>query len=66
MDVSSGTFQERLTIDKYNKRSKENPRSMAKAIRAHCVECSGGLTAEVRECVIVDCALYPFRMGKRP
>lgn len=37
-----------------------------KAIRAHCIECSGGEKKEVRECPIVRCTLYPYRMGKRP
>lgn len=37
-----------------------------KAIRAKCIDCSGGDKAEVRECVITECPLYPYRMGKRP
>ncbi len=37
-----------------------------KAIRAKCVDCSGHNTAEVRECVVPDCPLYGYRMGKRP
>ena len=37
-----------------------------RAIRAKCLDCSCGNTAEVRECVIKDCALYPYRMGHRP
>jgi hypothetical protein len=37
-----------------------------KAIRQHCIECSGGSRKEVRECVITDCALYPFRFGTNP
>lgn len=37
-----------------------------KAIRAHCIQCSGGNRAEVRKCVIDDCPLYPFRMGHNP
>ena len=37
-----------------------------KAIRAHCIECSGGSTKEVKECPIAKCTLYPYRMGKRP
>jgi len=34
-----------------------------KAIRAKCIECSGGSMAEARKCVSYDCALWPFRMG---
>jgi len=37
-----------------------------KAIRAHCIECSGGEKKEVKECPMERCPLYPYRMGKRP
>lgn len=37
-----------------------------KAIRAFCLECSCGQTSEVKECPVVKCPLYPFRMGKNP
>lgn len=37
-----------------------------KAIRAKCLECSCGDRAEVRNCVIKSCALYPYRLGHRP
>ena len=37
-----------------------------KAIRAYCVECSGGMTKEVKLCNVEKCPLYPYRMGKRP
>ncbi len=37
-----------------------------KSIRKKCIDCSGGSLKEVRECVIPDCALFPFRMGKNP
>ncbi len=37
-----------------------------KAIRAKCLECSGGQPSEVRNCTIVDCPLYPYRFGKNP
>lgn len=40
--------------------------SPAKAIREKCLECSCGSANEVRQCVITDCALYPFRFGKNP
>lgn len=41
-------------------------RTPMKAIRAKCVECSGDNLAEVRMCEIDDCALWPYRMGRRP
>lgn len=31
------------------------------AIKFHCLDCSGGLSKEVRECEIGNCALWPFR-----
>lgn len=37
-----------------------------KSIRKFCVECSGGSPLEVKKCVIHDCHLYPYRMGKNP
>lgn len=37
-----------------------------KAIRQRCLDCSGGSNKEVRLCSCKDCALYPYRMGKRP
>ena len=37
-----------------------------KAIRAYCLECTCGSTAEVKLCPIDDCPLFPFRFGKNP
>jgi len=37
-----------------------------KAIRKKCLDCSGYSKKEVRECPIIDCPLYPYRMGKNP
>lgn len=37
-----------------------------KAIRAKCLDCCCGNVAEVRRCPSEKCALYPYRMGKRP
>jgi len=34
-----------------------------KAIRERCLMCSALNVAEVRNCELTDCALYPFRMG---
>lgn len=36
------------------------------AIRAKCLDCACGSDAEIRKCTLSRCALYPFRMGKRP
>jgi hypothetical protein len=37
-----------------------------KSIRKFCVECCGGSKKEVRECIMTDCELYPYRLGKNP
>ena len=37
-----------------------------KAIKKYCYDCSGGSKKEIRECVITDCPLYVYRMGKNP
>ena len=37
-----------------------------RAIRAKCLDCSGGSSYEVRLCVIPECPLYIYRMGHRP
>lgn len=44
----------------------KNKLTPIKAIRKNCLDCSGGSISEVRECVILDCTLYPFRLGKNP
>jgi hypothetical protein len=36
----------------------------AKAIRLKCIDCCGGNTAEVRQCPVIHCHLWRFRMGK--
>lgn len=37
-----------------------------KAIRAKCLECSCGAVSEIKKCLITNCALFPFRLGKNP
>lgn len=37
-----------------------------KAIRAFCLECSCGSTAEVKSCPVEKCPLFPFCLGKNP
>src|SRR5262245_44408859 len=36
------------------------------AIRARCLDCCCGQSAEVRKCVSVGCPSWPFRMGVNP
>ena len=50
-------------ITEYPK-SKLNP---LRAIRFKCIDCNGGIVSGelgVENCVVPDCPLYPFRMGK--
>jgi len=44
----------------------EKIKSPLKAIRAYCTDCSGNSVSERKNCVIEDCAIYPFRNGKNP
>jgi len=37
-----------------------------KAIKKHCLECSGFEKKQVRECVIQNCVLYMYRQGTNP
>ena len=40
-----------------------HPESYPKIIRAKCLDCVGDQPSEVRKCVMVDCPLWPARMG---
>lgn len=40
--------------------------SRGDALRAKCLDCCAGSVAEVRRCALIDCALWPFRMGTDP
>jgi hypothetical protein len=46
-----------------NMEYKKNP---VKAIREKCLDCSCGSTAEVKECTVEQCPLFPYRFGKNP
>lgn len=35
-------------------------------IRAKCIDCCAGNAAEVRRCGMIDCPLWPYRMGTNP
>ena len=37
-----------------------------KSIREKCLDCTNGSRKEIRLCRVVQCALYPYRFGKRP
>ena len=42
------------------------PKNPIKVIRDKCRECCCGDDSEIRKCVLVDCHLWPYRMGKNP
>lgn len=37
-----------------------------KAIKQHCLDCSGYSKSEVKNCGIKYCPLYPYRLGTNP
>lgn len=37
-----------------------------RAIRAKCIDCSGGSVKEVRLCTLENCPLFPYRSGHKP
>jgi len=37
-----------------------------RALRAKCLDCSGGSAMEVKYCVISECPLWVYRFGRRP
>ena len=37
-----------------------------KAIRRHCIECSGGTFKNVLWCPVTSCTLWRYRLGGRP
>lgn len=43
-----------------------HPTSPMKAIRAKCLDCSGGQISEARKCTAISCPLWAFRMSKNP
>ena len=55
------------TWEKNMERARQKARSTHRrsdAIRAHCMECIGGMYAEIKDCTAHNCALYPFRLGR--
>lgn len=51
------------TLSTESLRALRQPTSPIKAVRAKCVDCSGGSAAEARKCLAVECPLWAFRMG---
>ena len=38
--------------------------TMQRAIRKHCIMCSGDSAQEVKNCTVKKCYLWPYRNGK--
>lgn len=53
------------TKEEFNQEVKENT-NVLRAIRLKCYDCSSYQSNEVRECLVTNCPLYPFRLGKNP
>ena len=51
--------------EEFNQEVKENT-NVLRAIRLKCYDCSAYQTNEVRDCIVNNCPLYPFRLGKNP
>ena len=54
------------SIDLRDLRDLHHPESPIRAIRAKCIDCSGGVATEARKCVAIGCPLWPFRTGDNP
>ena len=53
------------TKEEFDQAVKENT-NVLRAIRLKCYDCSCYQSNEVRECIVNNCPLYPFRLGKNP
>jgi hypothetical protein len=60
-----GRDPRRMSVEELNTLGHEAS-PMLKVIRAKCLDCSCGQISEVRKCVAVDCALWPYRMSANP
>ena len=44
----------------------KNVKTPIKAMRAKCLDCTCGSHIDIRKCPVINCALYPYRFGKKP
>ena len=51
--------------EEFDQAVKENT-NVLRAIRLKCYDCSSYQSNEVRDCIVINCPLYPFRLGKNP
>ena len=61
-----GRHPDTISLEEYQKEECAIHLSAMKALRARCLDCCAGNSAEVRKCVATDCPSWPFRMGKYP
>jgi hypothetical protein len=54
-----------ISASDFNAASVPLPTAM-QAIRAKCLDCSGGNASEARKCTAVECPLWTLRMGVYP
>jgi hypothetical protein len=65
-DASAEVGKLPASIELRDLRDLGHPTIPARAIRAKCVDCSGGSETEARKCVAFRCPLWAFRMGRSP
>jgi len=65
VDVEQTDYITYCAAGGYNTKYPKKKLIRSKAIRFKCLDCSGGQQSEVKNCVVPDCPLYPFRMGKK-
>ena len=53
------------TKEEFDQEVSENT-NVLRAIRLKCYDCSSYQSNEVRDCIVTNCPLYPFRLGKNP
>ena len=53
------------TKEEFEQEVKENT-NVLRAIRLKCYDCSSYQSNEVKDCLVTNCPLYPFRLGKNP
>ena len=51
---------------RHGRKPKDREHHPTRAMRQHCLECTGKNAAEVRRCKNLLCPLYPYRMGTNP
>jgi len=44
----------------------ETGKTFSRVIKEKCLDCSGGVRSEVRDCWATNCPLFPYRFGKKP